>query len=166
METTAIDLEALLSVPSVTGFDLSNDGRIVFCSNKSGQFQLYLGTLTRDSIGDCKQITSDEESKVSPKFSPDSKNILYASDLKGDEKFNLYLYDSGKATVERLTKATEFSIYPNASFSKNGRKIAYVSNQQKQFERTFSTWKRGILQGSVITHSQTNTRPFLPTRNG
>ena len=76
---------------------------------------LYLGTLTRDGIEDCKQITSDEESKVSPKFSPDSKNILYASDLQGDEKFNLYFYDSGKATVERLTKATKFSIYPNAS---------------------------------------------------
>ena len=88
---------------------------------------------TRDGMADCKQITSDEESKVSPKFSPDSKNILYASDLKGDEKFNLYLYDLGKATVERLTKATEFSIYPNAAFRRIGKRIAFVSNQQKRF---------------------------------
>ncbi|MCL5067274.1 MAG: S9 family peptidase [Thaumarchaeota archaeon] len=131
MENTEVDLEALLSVPSVTGYDVSNDDEIVFASNTTGQFQLYLGKLARDGLEDCKQLTSDDESKVSPKFYPDSKKILYASDQQGDEKFNLYLL--GLEKVERLTNARDFSIYPNASFSKDGKKIAFVSNQQRQF---------------------------------
>lgn len=135
MESTELDIEALLSVPSVTSFDVSSDGRIVFASNKTGQFQLFVGKLTRDGLEDCKQLTSDDESKVSPKFSPDSRKILYASDLQGDEKFNLYLFELEKS--ERLTNAKEFSIYPNATFSRDGKKIAFVSNQQRQFATYF-----------------------------
>ena len=72
MQTTTIDLEALLSVPSVTSFDISTDGRIVFCSNKSGQFELYLGQLTAEGLQNWEQITSGEESKIGPKFLPDN----------------------------------------------------------------------------------------------
>ena len=133
LESTELNLEALLSVPNVIGVDISPDGKIVFASNKSGQFQLYLGNLTLDGVNNCGQITFDEESKISPKFSPDSSKILYASDFSGDEKFNLYLYDIVTKKVERLAGSPDFSIYPNANFSKNGKKIAYVSNRQKKF---------------------------------
>ncbi|MGA2874047.1 MAG: S9 family peptidase [Nitrososphaerales archaeon] len=133
MESTEVNLEALLSVPNVTGFDVSAERKIVYASNTSGQFQLYLGSLTREGVEECGQITFDDESKVNPKFSPDSSKILYASDVKGDERFNLYLYNLGTKKIDRLIGAANSSIYPNASFSKNGKKITYVSNQQKQF---------------------------------
>ena len=133
MQNTTIDLEALLSVPSVTSFDISTDGRIVFCSNKSGQFELYLSKLTGEGLESWDQITSGEESKVSPKFLPDSSKVMYASDLQGDEKFGLYTLDTGTKTIEKLTSVDGFTIYPNAEISKDGKKIAYVSNQQGQF---------------------------------
>lgn len=131
LESTELNLEALLSVPSVTGFDLSSDGRIVFSSNKSGQFQLYLG-LPGSSMEDYDQVTFGAESKVSPKFSPDSSKVMFGSDFQGDEKFNLFLLDLKTKEVAQLTKEG-FSIYPNATFSKDGKKIAYVANNQKQF---------------------------------
>jgi dipeptidyl aminopeptidase/acylaminoacyl peptidase len=136
LETTTINLEALLAVPSVSYFDVSPDGRkIVFSSNKSGQIQLYLGTLTDQGLEDCVQITSDNESKIEPRFFPDSKKIMYSSDLSGDERFNLYSLDLSTMEFSSLTKnkPREVSIYPNAMISKDGKKIAYVANHQKQF---------------------------------
>ena len=138
LESIELNLEALLSVPSVIGFDISTDGKIVFASNKSGQFQLYLGKLTSDGVEDCDQITFDEESKVSPKFSPDSSKILYASDVRGDEKFNLYLYDSGTKKVDRLTGSSDFSIYPKRHFRKTERKShTFQTNRKNSQTYTF-----------------------------
>lgn len=133
MQTTTIDLEALLSVPSVTSFDISTDGKIVFCSNKSGQFELYLSHLTGEGLDNWEQITSGEESKIGPKFLPDNSKVMYASDFQGDEKFGLYSLDTGTKTIEKLIRADGFTIYPNAEISKDGKKVAYISNQQGQF---------------------------------
>jgi dipeptidyl aminopeptidase/acylaminoacyl peptidase len=135
LETTAttINLEALLSVPSVSAFDISRDGKIVLSSNKTGQLQLYYGALTRDGLTDTVQITEGDESKTKPKFFPNSSRILYASDIAGDEKFNLYSLDLDKKETFSLTNEKEISIYDNATISKDGKKIAYIANRQKQF---------------------------------
>ena len=136
METTAtttINLESLLSVPSVSSFDISRDGKIVFSSNKTGQFQLYYGTLASNGLTDAVQITMDNESKTGPKFFPNSSRLLYASDIAGDEKFNLYSLDLDKKETLSLTNEKDISIYNNATVSKDGKKIAYVANRQKQF---------------------------------
>lgn len=132
MENSELDLEALLSIPSVVDFDLSGNGKIIFVSNKTGQFQLYYGTISVDGMVEYEQLTTDEESKASPRFSPDSSLVLYASDFHGDEKFNLFLYNFEKKSTAQLTNHKS-TIYPNAYFSKDGKKIAYTSNHQKQF---------------------------------
>ncbi len=130
MQSMELDLEALLSVPGVFVFDISKDGKLVFCSNKTGQFQLYLGKSEGEKY---EQITFEEESIVAPKFFPDSSKILYASDVRGDEKFNLYTLDLTTRKTSKLTNANDFTIYPNATLSKDGKKIAYISNQQGKF---------------------------------
>lgn len=126
-------LEALFSVPAVSEFDLSKSGKVVFISNKAGQFQLNLFNGIEDGTAQSEQLTVDEESKAGPKFSPDATKILYASDFQGDEKFNLFMYDMEKKTTTQITKYQDSSIYPNADFSRDGKKIAYISNQSKQF---------------------------------
>ncbi|MGI0091518.1 MAG: S9 family peptidase [Nitrososphaerales archaeon] len=133
---STIDIEALLSVPSVSSFDTSRDGRLVFSSNKSGQFQLYLGNISQetDEAPGYAQITFDAESKVSPRFSPGGSSLLFASDFQGDEKFDLYLLDLNTKESRDLTPRSEYAIYPNANFSKNdSRKISLVANEQGKF---------------------------------
>ena len=124
-----IDIDLLLRVPSVSGFDVSKSGKLLFSSNRSKQWQLYVGEIGKQQ----EQITYDEESKVGARFFADSNEVLFASDRRGDERFNLYLYNLGTTGVRNLTPGTEFAIYPNATFSEDGRRIAYVSNASGEF---------------------------------
>ncbi len=132
LEANELDLEALLSVPGIVDFDVSGNEKLIFVSNKTGQFQLYHGTISQDGVVEYVQLTEDEESKAGPRFSPDSSRVLYASDHHGDEKFNLFLYDFEKKSTTQLTNC-DTTIYPNAYFSKDGKRAAYISNHQKQF---------------------------------
>ena len=124
-----IDIDVLLRVPSVSGFDISKNGNILISSNRSKRWQLYI----LDSSKEPEQITFDEESKVRARFLSDGKKILFASDRQGDEKFNLYTYNLGTKGVINLTPGTEFAIYPDTTFSNDGKKIAYVSNASDEF---------------------------------
>lgn len=133
MNNRNLDIEALFSVPSISAFDISNKGdKFLISSNRSKRWQLYVGDLANPILGS-NQLTFDSESKVGAKFLPDGERILYASDRQGDEKFNLYLYNLKTKGVRDLTPGTEFAIYPNATISKDSRKIAYVSNQSDAF---------------------------------
>jgi dipeptidyl aminopeptidase/acylaminoacyl peptidase len=132
-----LDLNELFSVPSVGSFDVAKTGRIAFASNRSGQWQLYLGDL-RSGILRASQFTDDPESKVSVRFSPDGERILYASDHQGDENFDLFVADSKTpAKAKNLTPNTNYAIYPSATFSKDGKNLAYVSNANGQFATYF-----------------------------
>ena len=124
-----LDIDSLLSVPSVSGFDVSKSGKLIFSSNKSKQWQLYIA----DPGSEPKQLTFDGESKVRARFLPDGKRVLFASDRQGDEKINLYTYNIETSGVRNLTPGTDFAIFPNATFSDDGKKIAYVSNKTGEF---------------------------------
>lgn len=129
-----LDIESLFAVPSVSSFDLPKVGnRIVFSSNRSGQWQLYLGELSRERPLEANQFTYDSESKLEAKFTPDSNSLIYASDYRGDENFDLFFAGVRKPKPRNLTENTPFAILPHASLSNDGQKIALVSNQSGAF---------------------------------
>ena len=124
-----IDIESLFRVPSVSGFDVSKSGKLLISTNRSGRWQLYVWDAGKEP----EQLTFDDESKVRAKFLPDGKKILFASDRQSDEKFNLYSYNLETKGVRNLTPGTEFAIFPDPTFSDDGKKIAYVSNASDEF---------------------------------
>ncbi|MGI0085476.1 MAG: TolB family protein, partial [Nitrososphaerales archaeon] len=105
-----LDIESLFAVPSVSSFDLPKVGnRIVFSSNRSGQWQLYLGELSRERPLEANQFTYDSESKLEAKFTPDSNSLIYASDYRGDENFDLFFAGVRKPKPRNLTENTPFA---------------------------------------------------------
>ncbi len=130
---TKLNIESLFAVPNVRSFDLSRVGdRMTFSSNKSGQWQLYLGQLSETSM-QSSQFTFDSESKLGAKFAPDGKSLLYGQDYQGDENFDLFLVDIEKGEPKNLTPGTDFSILPEPSLSQDGKRVAFVSNMSGSF---------------------------------
>jgi dipeptidyl aminopeptidase/acylaminoacyl peptidase len=127
------DIETLLSVPHVSSFDISRSGdaELVYCTNRSGQWQLHIARLWSEL--EHSQLTHGEESSTDPVFTPDGKCVLFARDTGGDEKFDLFLLNLSKGQVENLTPGTDFSIYPDVQFSSDGRKLSFVSDESGRF---------------------------------
>jgi YD repeat-containing protein len=146
----SLDIEALFAVPSVGSFELSKfANKIVFSSNKSGQWQLYHGELLDSSL-QSNQLTYDPESKLGAKFFPDGNSLIYAKDYQGDENFDIFHIDIKNPKPRNLTPETDFSILPDISISQDGRRLAFVSNKSGEF----ATYVMKIEDGSMerISH--------------
>jgi len=121
----------LLRIPTVADFDISPDGKhICFIWNKTGLLQLYLLTLPEGAI---EQLTFDPESKLAPRFSPNSERLAYAQDYQGDEKFDLFVMDLASRKSINITPETDFAIYPHIRWSPDGKRMAFASNRTGKF---------------------------------
>ncbi|MGH2524417.1 MAG: TolB family protein, partial [Anaerolineales bacterium] len=144
------NLEQLVSIPNVWGYDLSPDGQsAAVVWDKSGQFEIYL--LALEGRSKPVQITSGPESKVAPKFSPDGAWLVFAQDYAGDENFDLFIYDRQTGETRNLTPGTpDETINPEVAWSPDGRELAFTSNR----EGTFATYILNLPSGHVrrVTH--------------
>ena len=127
-------LHRLFSVPFVDSFDISRDGRIAYFSNNDGQFQLYMVELD----GSITRMTADPERKTFPFFTTEDE-IVYFSDVGGDEKFDLYRLEIGTGGGERanvpmdITPGTDYAIIPFISYSADRRIASLVANRDGNF---------------------------------
>jgi dipeptidyl aminopeptidase/acylaminoacyl peptidase len=153
------DLETVFSVPSVSHFDLAGPEtplkrRVLFSSNKSRRWQLYLGEIAlSSSIREERQVTSGEDGATYGKLSPDGRAILFQSDHLGDEKYDIFITDAENPSKSRnLTPGTDFAINPNATFSPDGGKIALASNSSGQFAAYVLNVENGTFE-RITRHS-------------
>lgn len=126
-------LRSLFSVPFVSGFDVLEDGKIAYSSDKSGQFQIY---LRRD--GSDFTLTSGTERKIFPHFAGPER-LVYFSDTGGDERYDLFelkigsAISNGETKTSNLTPGTDFTISPYISYSADFRIAALVANRDGTF---------------------------------
>jgi len=130
-----LDLDTLLRIPSVDtdgeGFHVSPDGRrIAFSWDRTGQWQIYLTELEHSRP---VQITETKESCVSPRFSPDGKQLAYLQDYQGDEKFDIFLMDLDSKETRNITPKTDEAILPFVRWSPDAGKIAFASNRSGKY---------------------------------
>ena len=90
-----LSVEELAGVPYVDyiwgGIDLSPDGsEAAFSWNKSGSFEIFSAPLDGERIF---QLTEANERSVSPRWSPDAKQLAFMRDRGGDECFDIWLVD-------------------------------------------------------------------------
>lgn len=144
-----LQLEKLIRIPNVHGYDVAPDGKTVAVVwDKSGQLEIYFVPV--NGQGRPTKITSGPESKLAPRFSPDGARLAFAQDYGGDENFDLFLYDLRTRTTRNLTPDTPDTINPDISWSPDGTHLAFTSNR----EGSFATYILEIESGAVrrVTH--------------
>lgn len=97
-------------------------GKIVFQSNRDGNFQIY---SMNDDGTSLKRLTNSPSYDVSPSWSPDAKRIVFASDRGGN--WDIYTMSSDGEDVKRLTSPPGSNSAP--SWAKGGTKILFVSTR-------------------------------------
>ena len=122
------DIEKFLNI-SIDGGGTyhPNKDRIAFVSDRSGVYQIYTYDMENKNIN---KISSGEDRSTNPIYLPDGK-LLYSTDVGGNERFQIMVYDETKNKTFRLTSfleakhrfqfATENAVYVSANILDNQR---------------------------------------------
>jgi len=122
-------IEDLVGSPYVDyvwgGIDLAPDGtEVAFAWNRSGTFEIYSAPIERERL---YQLTDAKERSVSPRWSPDAKQIAFLRDRGGNERFDIWLVDRDGETERNLTNEPD-ATHRDIAWSPDGSRIAYVAN--------------------------------------
>ena len=122
------DIEKFLNI-SINGGGTyhPNKDRVAFVSDRSGVYQIYTYDMENKNIN---KISSGEDRSTNPIYLPDGK-LLYSTDVGGNERFQIMVYDESTNKTFRLTSfleakhrfqfATENAVYVSANILDNQR---------------------------------------------
>ena len=124
-----VPIEDLVGSPYVDyvwgGIDVSPDGaEVAFAWNKTGTFEIYSAPVERERIF---QLTDAKERSVSPRWSPDAKQLACLRDRGGNERFDIWLVDRDGEKERNLTSEPDV-MHRDIAWSPDGSRIAYVAN--------------------------------------
>jgi Tol biopolymer transport system component len=106
------------SVTAVFAGTLSEQPKLIYASNRSGDFNLFV--FNADG-SDPVNLSNTNTSDLYPAWSPDGKHIVYSSERNGYRA--LYIMDADGSNVRQLTKDTIRD--GAAAWSPDGKKIAF-----------------------------------------
>jgi dipeptidyl aminopeptidase/acylaminoacyl peptidase len=92
-EKTYLSIEALISLPTLSGINISDDGKnVAFVKNtadwKDNKYRNHIWIYEKNK-GQCYALTTKDIDSTSPLWSPDSRHIAYLSSVgEGDKKKN------------------------------------------------------------------------------
>jgi TolB protein len=141
-------------------------GRIVFSSNRDGNFEIYI--MNADGTG-LQRFTADvpngfEPADTLPVLSPDGSKIAWVSTRQ--ESTDIWIMDSTGTNQMRLTFAATNTFNTQPAFSPDGTRIAFVSNRTGT-EHIFVMQVDGSNQ-TQLTTGDVMQRAYAPawSRNG
>jgi dipeptidyl aminopeptidase/acylaminoacyl peptidase len=126
-----LDVVQLTSAGVVSGVDVSPDGtRVCFASSAGGRARIYVTSLDG---GEPQTLNLGGEATTQPKWSPRGDCIAFLQDVGGDENYRIALVDLASGKIRDLTNAAG-TLHENYSWSRDGSRIAFVSNRDGQFD--------------------------------
>jgi hypothetical protein len=102
-----VSVADLFETRAGAGATLSPDGKtLVFSANFSGRFNLWKVSA---SGGEPVQLARGENRQYQPAFSPDGRFVAFASDVGGNEKYDIYLVPLAGGEAVNLTNTPDIS---------------------------------------------------------
>jgi TolB protein len=123
------DGSGLKPLTTTKGYDaegsFSPDGKqIVFCSNRSGNLELYIMDADGSNV---RQLTHAPGCyNGGPFFSPDGKRVIFRSDRKKKDHLQLYVINADGSGEKALTDNLEW-VYWAPYWYKDGKHIIYTA---------------------------------------
>ncbi len=119
--------------------DDSEPGFVVFASDRSGNYELYVLDL---ETGLTTQLTNDPADDIDPQLAADGEVIVFASDRDGD--FELFVVNLDGTGLEQLTNNNKNDIQPR--WQPNGADIVYVSDVNSLWDVYIITVETGVVR--------------------
>lgn len=124
------------AIRAITGFSLSPNGKTIsYITNTNGLPNIW--TIPIEG-GWTSQITLQENAVSALQYSPVKNDIVFHSDIKGDENHQLFLVSDKGGEVEYLTPSHNGAQIQFCTWNKKGTKILFSSN--KRDPRYFDTY--------------------------
>lgn len=117
--------------PLLSGESRALTGAIAFETDRNGPFDLY--EQTADGSGSASALVTGAGQQVTPAWSPDGRQLVYASDQDGG--YEIYLRDQA-GQVRKLTNNTAEDVHP--AWSPAGDRIYLSSNRAGTYFRIYS----------------------------
>lgn len=119
------------SIRTIFGFTTSsNDKTIFYITNTSGTPQIW---AVPSSGGWTDQISTWSDSVKAVYHNPKSKELIFLSDLSGNENLQIYRMPDEGGDVEHLSKGFEDSQCFFHQFNKKGTKFLFSSNKRLKY---------------------------------
>jgi serine/threonine protein kinase/Tol biopolymer transport system component len=134
-------LDRLRGTRSRLTFDAQSDGdplwspdgsQIAFTSNRTGDGHIHLYQTSANATGDDQLLLASESDDIPSSWSHDGTSILFMR-LQNQVPASLWLFSFSDRQAKPLLQSSSFD-QGAASFSPNGRFIAYTSNESGRFE--------------------------------
>jgi len=102
-------------------------GKLVFAAGNFADYNIFLCELSSNKV---TQLTSDEFWNDYPRFSPDARQIAYATTRSGKQE--IWVMNQDGSNARSITSGLRWADFP--TWSPSGKEIAFVSNQNFQLD--------------------------------
>ncbi len=134
-----LNAASLFKAIEISDYDIHPDGRRAICSvNRGRNWELAVLDL---KTGALKSLLAENQSLMSPTFSPDGESIVFHKDFEGNENHDVVVVGSDGKRQRKLTDGVEDNFSPE--FSPDGSRIAFLSNRDDDIENIFVMSSKG-----------------------
>ena len=152
--------EQFFAIRQILGFSIAPDGKTVaYIANTNGLPNIWTVPING---GWTTQITLEENAVKSLSYSPGKREIIFMSDIDGNENQQIYLVGDKGGEVRYITPGHSGAQVFFSNWNKNGDKILYTSN--KRDKRYFDTFIYNLkTSAEVNVYSSSSTHIEVPT---
>ncbi len=136
-------IEQFFAIRAISGLSISPNGKtIAYITNTNGLPNIW--TIPIEG-GWASQITLEENAVKTLRYSPNKNEIMFQSDINGDENNQIFLVSDKGGETKYLTPGHKGSQIVFTSWNKKGTKILYSSN--KRDKKYFDTYLLDLKSG-------------------